>query len=347
MIYCFDIDGTLCTNTWGEYEKAEPIPKLIDQVNALYDRGETIVLWTARGTTTGMDWRELTERQLATWGVRYHELGFGKPQADVYVDDRGVSLDEWETREGRQLSDGERPANVFERPEYLGVTYSEERAPRGGYPLLLAGWLDRNVFRGAGRLLDLGCGRGEHLAAFSDLGYEVAGTDLAPQTAALASEFTVAVADLEREPLPFPPGSFDHAFSKSVIEHMHQPLALLERAHDALRPGGTFVVMTPAWEFNHKGPFYIDHTHVTPFTRPSLADALTLAGFEQVHVGYFRQLPFLWRLPWLRPLVRGVAALPLPYRPWASAPWWPDGVNKVIRFSKEVMLIGTARKPGA
>ena len=22
--YCFDIDGTICTNTWGEYEDAEP-----------------------------------------------------------------------------------------------------------------------------------------------------------------------------------------------------------------------------------------------------------------------------------------------------------------------------------
>jgi hypothetical protein len=95
MIYCFDIDGTLCTNTSGDYEEAEPIPEVIAHVNELFERGETILLWTARGTTTGIDWRELTERQLATWGVKYHQLGFGKPQADVYVDDRGLSLDEW------------------------------------------------------------------------------------------------------------------------------------------------------------------------------------------------------------------------------------------------------------
>ena len=94
-IYCFDIDGTLCTNTWGEYDKAEPIALMIAQVNALYDAGHSILLFTARGTTTNIDWRDLTEAQMKTWGVRYHELQLGKPQADYYIDDRGLSLDEW------------------------------------------------------------------------------------------------------------------------------------------------------------------------------------------------------------------------------------------------------------
>lgn len=348
MIYCFDIDGVICTNTWGEYEQAEPIPTLIEQVNRLYDGGERIVLWTARGTTTGIDWRELTEAQLASWGVRYHELEFGKPQADVYIDDRGMSLNEWEV-EGRGQVVGAAavdPENVFSRRHYLDVTYSEQRAPRGEYPSLLAAWLARNVLRSNGRMLDLGCGRGEQLAAFAGLGYDVAGTDLAPQARELAGGLDIRVADLARGPLPFEPASFDFVFSKSVIEHMREPLALLERADEALRPGGLLVVMTPSWEFNYKASFYVDHTHVTPFTRPSLADALTLCGFEEVRVSYFRQLPFLWRLPFLRPVVRLVAALPLPYRPMAPAPW-PDGLNKLIRFSKEVMLVGVGRKPSA
>jgi len=95
MIYCFDVDGTLCTNTDGEYEKAEPYPNVIAQVNALYDGGHRIILHTARGSTTGIDWCTLTEQQLQTWGVRYHELRFGKPYADVYVDDKAINSRQW------------------------------------------------------------------------------------------------------------------------------------------------------------------------------------------------------------------------------------------------------------
>jgi histidinol phosphatase-like enzyme len=96
--YCFDVDGVICTNTWGEYEKAEPIASMIVQINRLYTAGHRIILFTARGTTTGMDWRAVTEAQFARWGVKYHELMFGKPQADLYIDDRGMSLDEWDAK---------------------------------------------------------------------------------------------------------------------------------------------------------------------------------------------------------------------------------------------------------
>lgn len=95
MIYCFDIDGTLCTNTGGAYESAEPYPERIARVNALHKDGHTIYLLTARGSTTGIDWRKTTERQLAHWGVRYHALYLGKPTADIYIDDRAVSDGQW------------------------------------------------------------------------------------------------------------------------------------------------------------------------------------------------------------------------------------------------------------
>ena len=45
---CFDIDGVICTNTWGNYEKAEPILKNIKKINNLYEAGNTIILFTAR-----------------------------------------------------------------------------------------------------------------------------------------------------------------------------------------------------------------------------------------------------------------------------------------------------------
>jgi len=93
--YCFDIDGTLCTNTEGAYEHAEPMLDRIVKVNALYEQGHQIILFTARGSTTGIDWSVVTQQQLTSWGVRYHQLLFGKPFADVFIDDRAVNDKDW------------------------------------------------------------------------------------------------------------------------------------------------------------------------------------------------------------------------------------------------------------
>lgn len=95
LTYCFDIDGTICTNTEGSYHEARPFGERIAAVNRLFRSGHRIVYFTARGSTTGIDWRALTESQLSTWGARYHELILGKPYADVFVDDRAVHSDDF------------------------------------------------------------------------------------------------------------------------------------------------------------------------------------------------------------------------------------------------------------
>ena len=92
MTYCFDLDGTLCTNTEGEYNKAEPFLDRISVVNNLYDLGNTILIDTARGSTTKIDWHELTEKQLKEWGVKYNKLRVGvKFTADLYIDDKSIN----------------------------------------------------------------------------------------------------------------------------------------------------------------------------------------------------------------------------------------------------------------
>lgn len=89
--YCFDLDGTLCTNTEGEYENAQPLVERIEKVNRLFDSGNKIIIFTARGSTTGINWTALTENQLTAWNVKYHSLQLGKPFADFYIDDKGVT----------------------------------------------------------------------------------------------------------------------------------------------------------------------------------------------------------------------------------------------------------------
>ena len=90
-VYCFDIDGTICTNTNGEYEKACSYKEIIEKINNLYNSGHVIIYFTARGYTTKIDWYEFTKNQLNEWNAKYHRLLVGKPFADYYIDDKGVS----------------------------------------------------------------------------------------------------------------------------------------------------------------------------------------------------------------------------------------------------------------
>ena len=61
--------------------------------------GHVIVYWTARGSVTGIDWRDITESQLKDWGVKYHELRFGKPSFDLLIDDKALNARDWENED--------------------------------------------------------------------------------------------------------------------------------------------------------------------------------------------------------------------------------------------------------
>lgn len=102
MRYCFDIDGTLCytpNNELGkpDYINAKPIPFMVEQVNSLYDQGNYIIMQTARGKGSGIDWTDYTKEQLDNWGYKYHELFpmFCKPTADIFIDDKGINVEDW------------------------------------------------------------------------------------------------------------------------------------------------------------------------------------------------------------------------------------------------------------
>ena len=92
MILYVDIDETICMSPDDrDYAKAKPIKKNIDKINKLYDDGNVITYWTARGTGSGIDWRNVTEKQFDKWGVKYHDLKFGKPIYDLFIDDKNMN----------------------------------------------------------------------------------------------------------------------------------------------------------------------------------------------------------------------------------------------------------------
>ena len=95
--YVFDIDGTICTQE-PDYSSAKPKYSVINIINRLYDEGNHIVFFTARGYETGVDWEEITLNQLQIWGVKYHKLLFGKPSADIYIDDKACNVSDFDSQ---------------------------------------------------------------------------------------------------------------------------------------------------------------------------------------------------------------------------------------------------------
>jgi ribonucleotide monophosphatase NagD (HAD superfamily) len=95
MRYVLDIDGVLVKTDGVDYRSSVPIPEVIRRVNKLFDEGNVIILYTARGSKTGVDWKEFTWGQMLSFGVKFNELVFGKPYGDWYIDDRGINVKDW------------------------------------------------------------------------------------------------------------------------------------------------------------------------------------------------------------------------------------------------------------
>ena len=102
MIYCFDLDNTICaTPASKKYIEAVPYWSVIKHINILYNQGHTIKIFTARGSGSGQNWHALTVEQLAQWEIKYSELiDTGKPSYDLFVDDKSTNAYQWRKEEG-------------------------------------------------------------------------------------------------------------------------------------------------------------------------------------------------------------------------------------------------------
>jgi len=90
--FCFDIDNTICDTVGTLYHDSTPNYQIIEIINTLYDNGHYIILHTARGTLSKIEYEALTRDQLAKWRVKYNELIMGKPAADIYIDDKAINV---------------------------------------------------------------------------------------------------------------------------------------------------------------------------------------------------------------------------------------------------------------
>jgi O-antigen chain-terminating methyltransferase len=145
-------------------------------------------------------------------------------------------------------------------------------------------------FAGLGRVLDIGCGRGEFLEVMRESGVEAVGIDLAEESVAQcrAKGLDAELADLFPYLAAQPEGAFDGIFSSQVVEHIDAARLpeMIRLCAARLRPGGVLAIETPNPEClaifaTH---FYLDPTHVRPVPHPLLAFYMREAGFTSIAV---------------------------------------------------------------
>jgi len=106
MRICIDLDGTICeTRKSNEsYSDVKPIKNAIIAIKKLKKKGHTIIIYTSRhmktcnnniGRITALQGKIIFE-WLDKYEIPYDEINFGKPLADIYIDDKSIKFTSWQ-----------------------------------------------------------------------------------------------------------------------------------------------------------------------------------------------------------------------------------------------------------
>ena len=106
MRICIDLDGVICElrRPGQSYGELKPIPGAVEKLRTLRQAGHYIIIATARHMKTcGGNVGQVIARQgqitlewLSKYAVEYDEIHFGKPHAQVYIDDNAFTFRSWD-----------------------------------------------------------------------------------------------------------------------------------------------------------------------------------------------------------------------------------------------------------
>lgn len=147
-------------------------------------------------------------------------------------------------------------------------------------------WLPKPV---AGqRLLDIGCGNGDFVALAQEAGWAAAGIDADPMAVAAAKQRGLDVREGDIGLFADQATCFDAITLSHLLEHLHDPAAMLRSIHRLLKPGGVVFVDTPniesrgarRWGSSWRGLEV--PRHLVIFSRAALLETLVASGFEHI-----------------------------------------------------------------
>lgn len=138
-----------------------------------------------------------------------------------------------------------------------------------------------------GKLLDVGCGNGNFLNMMRNLGWEVSGIELSRQLALSARErFGIPVTIGTLEDANLPSDYFDVITMSRLIEHVYNPIKLLNECRRIIKQGGKIVIRTPNIESLGHKIFRDSCVHLDPprhiflFNAKALDLCVKRAGFR-------------------------------------------------------------------
>lgn len=170
----------------------------------------------------------------------------------------------------------------------------------------------------SGRILDVGCGAGDRLAALEEAGFAPQGVEMGGAVEAAVASGRWSITRGTVFSADFPEGSFSAVTFYNVIEHIHAPVEAMKRARKWLRRGGTLVVQLPnrrSWQARIFGLRWSSADvprDLFYFDEATLRTALEQAGFDVVHVDHASHL--LHPPAWVITLFPGLD----PRRIWAE-----------------------------
>jgi len=153
-----------------------------------------------------------------------------------------------------------------------------------------------SYFRPGGKVLDLGCGRGEFLDLLQKNGIEGIGVDGNGQMVDICLDkgLNCRKGDILETLAKWPDGSLDGIFSSQVIEHLPPPYLkrLIELCHAKLATGGTLLLETvnPTSVFALVQIYFLDVTHERPVHPEALKFLMESSGFADVEIAFGAEL---------------------------------------------------------
>ncbi len=152
-------------------------------------------------------------------------------------------------------------------------------------------------------VLEVGCGMGATLSRISsEWKYAtVKGIEISDEVARIGQNITdITIGNIEEMKIDYPQGEFDYIILADVLEHIHNPIAVLEKLKGYLKQDGCFLFSIPniahfsvIWplingRFDYQNEGLLDRTHVHFFTLESIKGIIQELNMDIKFLAYLK-----------------------------------------------------------